>query len=70
MRIHYCGMDETKNLLIFCKTPRTRKEIAGFLGLTSTTYAIQKYVNPLIERGLIHLSIPEKPSSSRQLYYT
>lgn len=63
-------MDETKNLLIFCKTPRTRKEIAGFLGLTSTTYAIQKYVNPLIERGLIHLSIPEKPSSSRQLYYT
>ncbi|MBS7008983.1 ATP-binding protein [Anaerostipes sp.] len=61
---------ETKNLLIFCRTPRTRKEISEYLGLTSVTYAIQKHINPLIKRGLIHLSIPEKPSSPKQLYYS
>ena len=47
--------------------PRNRKEICDYLGLTSTTYAIQTYVMPLVERGLIKLSIPDKPKSSKQL---
>lgn len=62
--------DDVKNLLIFCRTPRTRKEIAEYLGLSSMTYAIKRHINPLIKQGLIHLSIPEKPSSPKQLYYS
>ena len=62
--------EEIKNLLIFCRTPRTRKEISEYLGLSSMTYAIQRHINPLIKKGLIHLSIPEKPSSPKQLYYS
>ena len=59
--------DET-GLLEFCRIPRTRQEISEFLGLSSTTYAIQTYVNPLIERGLIRLSVPDKPGSSKQRF--
>ena len=59
-----------KDLLTFCKTPRTRKEISEYLGLNSVTYAIQAYVMPLVESGKIKLSVPDKPKSSKQLYYS
>ena len=51
------GDEEVRNLLIFCKTPRTRKEICDYLGLSSVTYAIQKNIMPLVESGKIKLSI-------------
>ena len=62
--------DEINNLIIFCKTPRTRKEICEYLGLSSVTYAIQTYVMPLVESRKIKLSIPDKPKSPKQLYYS
>lgn len=62
--------DDVNNLVLFCKTPRTRKEICEYLGLSSVTYAIQTHVNPLIEEGKIKLSIPDKPKSPKQLYYS
>ncbi len=58
------------NLILFCRTPRTRKEICEYLGLSSVTYAIQAYVMPLVEMGKIKLSLPDKPRSPRQLYYS
>ncbi|MCI5494400.1 MAG: putative DNA binding domain-containing protein [Lachnospiraceae bacterium] len=60
---------ENRELLLFCKTPRTRKEICDYLGLNSVTYAIQTYVMPLVEKGLIQMSIPDKPKSPKQLFY-
>lgn len=58
------------NLLIFCKTPRTRKEICEYLGLSSVTYAIQTHVMPLVDAGKLKLSIPDKPKSPKQLFYS
>ena len=64
-------MDESnEDLILFCKTPRTRKEICEFLGLNSITYAIQTHVIPLVEVGKIKMSIPDKPKSPKQLYYS
>lgn len=57
-----------ENLLYFCAAPRTRQEIADFLKVKSIPYAIKTYVTPLVERGLIALSIPEKPKSPKQRY--
>lgn len=62
--------EEVKNLLLFCRTPRTRKEICKYLGLSSVTYAIQSRVMPLVESGQIKMSIPEKPKSPKQLFYS
>lgn len=67
--------DQSKNaenheLVQFCKTPRSRAEICEFLGLNSVTYAIQTYVVPLVEQGMIKMSIPDKPKSPKQLYYS
>lgn len=60
---------DEENLLLFLRTPRTRKEICDFLGLTSTTYAIQQYVMPLVKEGRVKLSIPDRPGSRNQLFY-
>ena len=57
-------------LLQFCAVSRTRQEIAAFLGIKSIPYAIKAYVTPLVERGVIALSIPEKPKSPKQRYTT
>ena len=62
--------EEEKNLLLFCQTPRTRREICEYLGLSSPTYAIKKYVLPLVNRNLMQMSIPDRPGSSKQLYFT
>ena len=62
--------NEINDLILFCKTPRTRKEICEYLELESVTYAMQKHIMPLVERGKIKLSIPDKPKSSKQLYYS
>lgn len=63
-------LEGVNNLLIFCKTPRTRKEICEYLGLSSVTYAIQTHVMPLVESGKIKMTNPEKPKSSKQLFYS
>ena len=60
---------DNRELILFCKTPRTRKEISEYLGLNSMTYAIQTRVMPLVEKGIIKMSIPEKPKSPKQLFY-
>lgn len=62
--------DQASDLIKFCKKPRTRKEIAKFLGLSSVTYAMNKYVQPLIDKGQIKLTVPEAPSSRKQMYYS
>ena len=49
---------------------RTRKKICGYLGLTSVSYAVSRHVMPLVEQGLMCMSIPEKPKSQRRLFYT
>lgn len=63
-------IESINNLLIFCKTPRTRKEISEYLGLSSVAYAIQTYVMPLVESGMLKMTNPEKPRSSKQLFYS
>ncbi len=60
----------TNDLLVFCRTPRTRQEICEYLGLSSITYAIQTHVMPLVESGKIKMSNPDKPKSPKQLFYS
>lgn len=60
---------EIGNLIQFCKEPRSRKEICEYLGLSSVTYAIQTHVMPLVDKGILKMTIPDKPKSSKQLFY-
>lgn len=61
---------EEKDILSFCSTPRTRQEIANFLGIKSIPYAIKTYITPLIKKGKIILSNTFRPKSPDQKYTT
>ena len=61
---------EAKDLLAFCQTPGTRREIADYLGISSAYYAMQHYVLPLVAEGKLALTLPDRPSSRNQRYYT
>lgn len=61
---------DPKNLLAFCKEPRSRKEIVNHLAIASAQYALRRYLDPLVESGAIRMTIPGKPKSPRQKYVT
>ena len=53
----------------FCKEPKSRKEIAEFLEIKTTTYVYSKYILPLLEEGRLGMTIPDIPASRNQKYY-
>lgn len=57
-------------LLDFCASPKSRKEIADFLGLKTASYAMERYIRPLLEEGKLEMTMPEKPKSTHQKYRT
>ena len=62
--------DMHKQLLAYCRIPRSRTEIANFVGVRTQFYVMQKYVQPLLMEGLLEMTMPERPKSSKQRYYT
>lgn len=62
------GNVAASDLLAFCDVPRSRSEIAQHLGLRSQSYAMRRYITPLVELGQLQLSSPDKPRSSLQRY--
>lgn len=57
-------------IALFCaEKPRSRSELAELLGV-QTSYAMRRYVNPMVESGALVLSLPETPRSSRQRFMT
>jgi ATP-dependent DNA helicase RecG len=67
-RLHniWQGSDEDR-LLNFCKTPRSRGDIAEFFGNTQY-YIVKTYIAPLVEKGLLQLTLPQAPKSKKQRY--
>lgn len=62
--------EEIKKLLEFCKVSRSRKEIQEFMGLSHRENFRTNILNPLIKGGLIKLTVPDKPTSPNQKYYS
>lgn len=62
--------DRTKEILEFCKIPKRRSEIQEFSEIKSRQYFRTKILSPLIKGGLLKLTIPDKPTSPKQKYYT
>lgn len=58
-----------EKILGFCSIPRTRKEIAGFLGMSTIYYVSQNYINPLLEGGKLSMTIPAHPKSKNQRFF-
>jgi len=60
--------DRLKAILNFCKVPRSREEIQKYTDIKNRDYFRKDILNPLIEQGLLKLTIPDKPKSHKQKY--
>lgn len=56
--------------LEFCAEPKSKKEIAEYFQLKSAKEFGKRYLKPLIDNGCLEMTIPDKPTSSKQKYVT
>lgn len=60
--------ERQRSVIEFCRKPRTRAEVIEHIAL-SPSYANTTVLQPLINKGLIKLTIPERPSSPNQRFF-
>lgn len=62
------GIQEYARLMNYLQQPRTRQELQEFCNYGSRDYFRTNVLKPLIEEGIIDLTIPDKPNSPKQKY--
>ena len=56
-------------LLEFMKEPRSLREMMTLLGWTDRTKFRLKFIKPLLDRDLVKMTVPAKPTSRNQKYF-
>ena len=62
--------EQTKKILEFCRHPKKREEIQSFINISNRDYFRKEILNPLLEKGLLHPTVPDKLTSPKQRYYS
>ncbi len=62
--------DRQKEVLRYCMVARSSREILEHISVTYQFKNIDKFINPLVEMGLLEKTIPETPNSPKQKYIT
>jgi len=60
--------DRQKEVLLYCIFPRTSREILEHINVTYQKWNIDKFINTLIDAGLLERTIPNTPNSPNQKY--
>jgi len=63
-------VEKSAKIVEFCKTPKSASEIMDFLGLKHREHFRAKIIQPLLKQGLLKPTIPDKPTSPKQKYYS
>ena len=64
------GQDLNKQIIDFCKEPKSVQEIMDEFYFDSRTSFRRKYLSPMLKNGVLKMTIPEKPSSKNQNYFS
>lgn len=64
------GQDVNKLIIDFCKEPKSIQEIMDEFNFDSRTSFRRKYLTPMLKNGVLKMTIPEKPSSKNQKYFS
>ena len=60
----------TDQILAFCAEPHSKAEIAEHCGYKITKGFTKRYLRPLLDKGQLQMTIPDKPRSQHQKYVT
>lgn len=65
------AQDDTKQrILDYCKIPRSKAEIVNYIGYKSARGVARNHIQPLVQKGRLAMTIPDKPNSKYQKYIT
>ena len=64
------GYDVVMMILDFCKEAKSISEIMDKFGFDSRTSFRRKYLNTLVKEGRLKMTLPDKPKSKNQKYYS
>ena len=53
---------------VYCQTPRSRKQIQEYLDLADKHFFMDSVLRPLVEDGVLKMTIPEQPAHVKQRY--
>ena len=68
-KTHDATHDKTHDaILAFCVEPLSKAEIAEHCGYKNTKNFTQKYLRPLLDSGMLKMTLPDKPKSKNQKY--
>lgn len=68
-KTHDATHDKTHDaILAFCVEPLSKAEIAEHCGYKNTKNFTQKYLRPLLDSGILKMTLPDKPKSKNQKY--
>ena len=62
--------DKINLILEFCREPKSVKEIMEYIGLKHRPTFVYDYLNPLLEKNKLQMTVPDKPKSRNQKYIT
>ena len=64
------GHDVVMMILDFCKEAKSISEIMEKFGFDSRTSFRRKYLNTLVKEGRLKMTLPDKPRSKNQKYFS
>ncbi|MCM1342325.1 MAG: hypothetical protein NC246_00660 [Muribaculaceae bacterium] len=62
--------DVTKMIIAFCQDPHSAKEIMNHIKVSDRSFFRRHYLDPMIKTGQLKMTIPNKPKSKNQKYYS
>ena len=57
-----------RDIVNFCSVPRTAQEILDRLGLSQHSANRKRHIQPLLEMGVLEMTIPDNPNDRNQKY--
>ena len=57
-----------KDIVNSCSIPRTAQEILDRVGLTNQSINRKRHITPLVEMGVLEMTIPDNPTDPNQKY--
>ena len=63
-------VEREAEILAFCNIPKSREEIQNHIKIKNRDYFRKNILNPLLQRELLKRTIPEKPNSPNQKFYS
>ena len=57
-----------RDVVNYCSVPRTAQEILARLGLSNQSINRKRHIQPLVDMGVLEMTIPEKPNDRNQKY--